>query len=78
MPVFFVLGEELAADRLVDLAQHRFDVRLQILVRLVAAHFGNHWFEQAEAITQLLRRCAHGRINVACCQAVYRQSVNEP
>ena len=55
LPVFLVLGEKLAADRLVDLEKHRFDIRLQVLVRL-AAHFGDHRFEQAEAITQFLRR----------------------
>ena len=53
LTVVGIEGDELAADRFVDLAQDRFHMGLQVLVGLVAAQLGDQRIEQAEAVAQL-------------------------
>jgi len=51
---------------------------LQILVRLIAAHFGNQWFIEKQAVTKFLCGCTHRSIDIPCGQTMHRKSVNQP
>ena len=50
---------------------------LQILVRLIAAHFGNQWFKEKQAVTKFLCGCTHRSIDIPCGQTMHRKSVNK-
>ena len=70
--------DKLAADCLDNLFQNSFHMGLQILVRLIAAHFGNQWFIKKKAVTKFLGGCTHRSIDIARGQAMHRKSVNKP
>ena len=77
LAVLRVRGDELAAHRAVDLAQHGFHLREQV-VRRVAAQLLHAGLVQAEAVAQFLRGGAEGRVDVALGEAMHGQRVDQP
>ena len=77
LAIIGIRGDKLTTNRSVNFAQHRFNMGLQILVRLIAAQFGNHGIEKAEAIAQFFRRSPHGRVNITRRQAMHRECMNQ-
>jgi len=77
LAVVSIEGDELAADCLVDLAQDRFHMGLEILVGFVATQLGDQRIKQAETVAQFLGGCAHGGIDVASGKAVDGQSMDQ-
>ncbi len=76
LAIIGIRGDKLTTNRSVNFAQHRFNMGLQILVRLIAAHFSNPGIEKAEAIAQFFRRGPHGRVNITRRQAMHRECMN--
>ena len=77
LPVVRVRGDELAADGSMDFAQHRLDLRQEIVCR-VATQVLDAGLMQAEPVTQLIGCCTEGGVDVASRESMQRKRMDDP